>query len=268
MNAHKIPCTVGMLTFNSDATLKVALESVCGFAEVIICDGGSTDETLSLARAYGARVIVQSPEFKGEDNKIIDFAGVRNQTLQVASYPWFFYLDSDEVMTSVLEAEIGSIISSGHPAAAFWVPRKYQLDGVTVDCAATYPTNKQMRFFHRDAVTGFIKTIHERIAVKAGAPVVYLRNFMLVPMNPDPIFHRAKWQHYIELETVRRGKISLWEWFMVCAENFKISVLYLTRYASNLIFCRGKRLPWCLEWERHVYHLNICRRFWKMVGWR
>ena len=260
---NKIQCTVGILTFNSDATLKATLESVRGFAEVIICDGGSTDETLSLARAYGARVIVQSPEFKGEGNKIADFSGVRNQMLGAASYEWFFSLDSDELMTPALEAEIEVIVSSGHPAA-FWVPRKYTINGELIDCATTYPA-RQMRFFHRRSVNGFIKIIHEKIEVKSESPVFKLKNFMLVPFNPDPAFHRRKWQHYIELEAVRRGKISLWGWFISSAENFKISLLYVARFLKNLVFCRGKRMPWRLEWERHVYHVNICRKFWKLL---
>lgn len=262
--ANKIQCTVGILTFNSANTLKETVESVRNWGEIIICDGGSTDETLSLARAYGAKVIVQDPQFKGEANKIIDFAGVRNQTLAMATYPWFFYLDSDELMTPDLEGEINSIISSGHPATAFWVPRKYTLNGEIVDCASTYPA-KQIRFFHHGSVIGFIKTIHERIEVRQGVPVFSLRSFMLVPMNSNPAFHRSKWRHYIELEVARRGKISLWQWFAVCVENLKISTLYLFRYFRNLFFCRGKRLPWSLELERHVYHINICRRFWKLV---
>lgn len=265
MNQSKIKCTVGILTFNSAETIKSALQSVANFSEVIICDGGSVDETLSLARAYGAKVIVQAPEFKGESNRLVDFSGARNQMFSAAANLWFFYLDSDELMTVALETEIASIIASGHPTAAFWVPRKYQLQGETVDCAATYPT-KQMRFFHRDAVVGFIKTVHERIEAKTGAPVLALRNFMLVPVNPNPAFHRSKWDHYIELEAARRGKISPWGYLLVCAENLKISLLYGFRYFRNLFFCRGKRLPWRLEWERHVYHINICRRFWKMLG--
>jgi len=260
----KIQCTVAILTFNSGQTIKAALDSVEHFSEIIICDGGSTDETLALARAYGAKVLVQAPEFKTDDNKISDFAGVRNQTLAAATNKWFFYLDSDELMTPILEEEIDSLVSSGHPGAAFWVPRKYTLNGSVIDCASTYPT-KQMRFFHRDSVNGFIKTIHERIEVKSGVQVGTLDNFMLVPMNPDPAFHRAKWRHYIELEAERRGPISFWEWLLVCYENAKISALYGFRYLRNRLFCRGTRLPWQLERERHIYHIDICRRFWKLV---
>ncbi len=255
---------MGILTFNSGATLKAALESVINFAEIIICDGGSTDETLALARAYGTKIIVDAPEFKDEGNRTYDFSGIRNQTLSVASHQWFFYLDSDELMTPALEAEIETLISSGHPAAAFWVPRKYTIGGELVKCAATYPT-RQMRFFHLDAVKGFIKIVHEKIEVKEGALVFELRNCMLVPFNPDPAFHRRKWERYIELEAIRRGKISLGGWLLSCVENFKISTLYAFRYIRNLFFCRGKRMPWRLEWERHVYHINICRRFWRLL---
>ena len=260
----KISCTVAILTFNSASTLKEALESVKNFAEVLICDGGSTDDTLGLARAFGAKVLIQDSGFKNSDNKIIDFAGVRNQTLHGATYPWFFYLDADELMTVDLEEEIQSLVVSGHPTSAFWVPRKYVIGSTVIECAATYPT-KQMRFFHRDAVKGFIKSIHERIEVKTGVQIATLENFMLVPFNPDPAFHRAKWAHYVELETVRRGTISFFGWLMVCSENFKISALYTFRYFRNLLFCKGTRLPWKLEWERHMYHVNICRRFWQLL---
>lgn len=260
MNNRKIQCSVGILTFNNAATLKLALESVKNFAEIIVCDGGSTDDTLSLARAFGAKVIVQAPQFKGEDNRVIDFSGVRNQLIESASYPWFFSLDSDEIMTSGLEEEINSIIVSGHLASAFWVPRKYMLDGEIVDCAATYPT-KQMRFFHRDAVSGFIKTIHERVKVRPGIAILSLRNYMNVPINPDSSFHRRKWAHYIDLELIRCGHVSFWRWLYMCFENGKISILYLWRYFRNLFFCRGKKMPWSLEWERHRYHFDSCRRF-------
>ncbi|MSU54987.1 MAG: glycosyltransferase [Candidatus Taylorbacteria bacterium] len=257
--AIKIQCTIGILTFNSERTIKETLESVKNFSEIIICDGGSTDETLSLARAYGARIIVQDPEYKNRNNQIVDFAGVRNQMLAVTNCQWFFSLDSDELMTQKLEMEIEVVVSSKHPATTFWVPRKYTLSGEVVDCAATYPT-KQMRFFHLGAVNGFIKTIHERIEVKQGSPVSSLENFMLVPMNPDPLFHRMKWSHYVDLELVRRQRISFYEWLLLCLENSKISLLFIYRYARNLFFCKGKKIPWSLERERHIYHIDMCKR--------
>ena len=254
----KISCTVAVLTKNSATTLSRALESVEDFTEVLVCDGGSTDRTLDIARAFGARIIPQDPAFKDAEGKIKDFAAVRNQTLRASTQEWFFYLDSDEVMTPELAAEIHSDILQ-NVRTSVWVERKYEIDGKIIDCAATYPT-RQMRFFHKDAVTEFIKPIHERINQKQGAVIKTTEHFMLVPVSPDPRVWREKWKHYIALEAARRGKISFADWLGVCAENCKISALYLFRYGRGLIFCRGKtRMPWRLEWERHVYHWSLCK---------
>ncbi|MBU6390291.1 glycosyltransferase [Patescibacteria group bacterium] len=264
----KIPVTVAVLTFNSGETLARALESVKDFAEIIVCDGGSNDETLNIARTYGARIISQDPGFKNGEKKIIDFAGVRNQTLAAASHGWFLYIDSDEYIGKEVAEEIGEIAAAGAAPAAYWVPRRYVLNGQTIDCAATYPGNKQIRFFHRDAVNKFVKTIHEKIELKQNAPVKVFAGPMFVPLSPDPMEMRRKWEHYITLECARRGRITFWQWLLVCTENAKISALYLFRFLRNLMFCRGARLPWRLERERHIYHVNICRRFWHLIGAR
>lgn len=261
VNNEKIPCTVAVLTHNSEKMLKAALESVKDFAEIIVCDGTSTDRTLDIARAYGARVLPQDPAFKDKEGRIADFAAVRNQTLYAATYDWFFYLDSDELMTPELVSEIKGFIAKSEPKAV-WVDRKYQLEGKTVERAATYPT-RQMRFFHKSAVTGFIKPIHERINPKPGAVIKKTKNFMLVPISPDPLVWREKWKHYIALEVARRGKISFCQWLLVCLENLKISLLYLIRYLFLVAPSRGTKMPWALEWERHVYHWSLCTALWK-----
>ncbi|MBU6323773.1 glycosyltransferase, partial [Patescibacteria group bacterium] len=92
----KIPCSVEIVTRNSGATLRRALESVKDFAEVLVVDGGSTDDTLAIAHEYGAKIILQDPAFLDGEGRIADFSGVRNQGLAAAREPWFFFLDSDE----------------------------------------------------------------------------------------------------------------------------------------------------------------------------
>lgn len=257
----KIPCTVAVLTLNNERTLARALASAGDFAELLVCDGGSSDRTRAIARAQGARVISQDPECKDAAGRIIDFAGVHNQALRASSFDWHFYLDSDEALTPELVGEIRGIVANGAPAV-YWVDRKYELEGRIVDCAATYPT-RQMRLFHKNSVTGFIKPIHERIAPKPGAALQKTENFMLVPISADPRVWRQKWEHYIALEVARRGKISLWQWLSVCFESMKISALYALRFTFRVLFCRGTKMPWRLEWERHMYHWNLCRALWR-----
>ncbi len=261
---EKILCTVGILTFNSSGSIKDTIEAVKDFNEIIVCDGGSTDNTLEIVKGYGCKIIFQDPKFKRADNKIKDFSGVRNQILDSASYKWFFYIDSDELLSRELIEEISGIISGGVLPTAFWIPRKHTIDGHIIDCAATYPS-KQMRLFHRDRVNRFVKTIHERIEVKEGTLVSQLNNVMLIPMTTDISAIHRKWNYYLDLEEEKFGKITLWRWLTLCAENLKVSVLYLFRFVRNLFFCRGRRMPLRLELQRYLYHINFCRRLFNNI---
>lgn len=260
-----IPCSVAILTFNNEATVSRALESVKDFDDIIVCDGGSTDRTLKIANSYGAMIISQDGAYKFPNNKIRDYSGVRNQTLNAAKYKWFFFLDSDEYLTQEIVAEVKSVVSDKQtPPAAYWVPRKYVLNGEVIRCATTYP-NRQMRFFHRGATERFIKEVHERIKVKDGATVLMLKEHMLVPMCDSIAEVRKKWRYYADLEATRPNVINLWLVCKVIYGNVKISTLFILRYIRNVFFCRGPRVPFVHEMERHVYHIQIISAFLKRM---
>jgi glycosyltransferase involved in cell wall biosynthesis len=102
---RKIPATLTVLTKNSGKTLEKALESAKDFDDIIVCDGGSTDNTLDIARRFGANIISQDKALL-ENGKIFDYAGVRNQTFDAAKHNWIFWLDSDEFASYELVAAI------------------------------------------------------------------------------------------------------------------------------------------------------------------
>lgn len=260
MTKDKIQCTVAIITYNSGRTLRFALDSVKDFAEIIICDGGSTDDTLLIAKEYGAVVIYDDPAFKDKDGKLINYAGVRNQTLKKSTYQWFFYIDSDEYITKDLAKEIGYKIASRDPVA-FWVPRLYVIDGEIIKCASTYP-NVQMRLFHKESVTGFVKEAHERIDPKKDAKISRLSNYMMVPMDSIEDL-RKRWDNAIKIEILRRQPITKKQCLHTSIKPILISVLYFLRFIRNILFCRGKHMPIVYEWERHVYHFKLILGLWK-----
>ena len=159
----KFPCTVGILTFNNEDTLRRTLESVQDFDDIVICDGGSTDRTREIAREFGARIIEQGALFKDAQGRLKDYGGVRNQCLDAARYDWFLYVDSDETISEGLREDIRSITAGKDGALVYKVPIGIMMDGKYLKYSSNYP-GYQYRFFNRHSGARFVKAVHERIS--------------------------------------------------------------------------------------------------------
>ncbi len=257
--SKKIKCTIGILTFNSGKTLKRCLDSVKYFDEIIICDGGSSDDTLLIAKQYDCVIASQDKKFKYKNGTIRDFSGVRNQIINIATHQWLGFVDSDEYFTPALVEEVRETIASYVPAA-YWIPRKYIFRDKIVECAVTYPS-QQMRFFHRSVIKGFEKEVHERVGLKQGVPVKTLSNFILVPTEESINVLRRKQDRYIAIDVERSPDISLWRYFIILLINIKIITLYLYRLLRNAIFCCGEKLPLRYELNAILYHIKLMLAF-------
>jgi len=81
--------SLSMIVRDEAAQIEDCLRSVQGFVdEMVVVDTGSTDNTVALAQALGARV--EEIDWPG------DFAPARNQALQWVSGDWVLVLDADE----------------------------------------------------------------------------------------------------------------------------------------------------------------------------
>lgn len=248
-----IPCAAAILTHNSAESLPRALKSVKRFSEVLICDGYSTDHTREIAAQHGARIIDQDRNFLNSAGRIIDYAGVRNQTLAAAREQWFLFLDSDEYLSDALIEEIAGVVA-GEPVA-YWMPRTYVLNGTVIDCASTYP-NRQLRLFHVSVVERFIKEVHERIAVREGVEARTLRQSLMTPLPSTPAAMVAKWRGYLAIEKQRRPAISLRRWMLAAVRETAVAGLLSVRMVRGF-FCRGVRLPLRFEIVRLWYQWRL-----------
>ena len=112
--------TAYIIAYNEAAKIEAAVSSVLWADEVLVADSNSTDNTVALAQALGARV-VQVP-FHG-------FGDLRNRTIEHCSHEWIFSLDSDERCTPEARDEILALIA-GEPAHdAYLVPRRSYMMG-------------------------------------------------------------------------------------------------------------------------------------------
>ena len=88
-----LPLSVCMIVRNESLHLPKALASVQGIAaEIVVVDTGSTDDTVAIATAMGAKVL----HFDWTD----DFAAARNSALEAATHPWILSLDADQILAS------------------------------------------------------------------------------------------------------------------------------------------------------------------------
>ena len=86
---------------NEGEKLASCIESAKGIcSEVIVCDSGSTDNTVEVAEKLGAKVI---------QHDFIGFADQKNYALDACTGKWALSLDADEVLTKELAEEISAI---------------------------------------------------------------------------------------------------------------------------------------------------------------
>jgi glycosyltransferase involved in cell wall biosynthesis len=247
-NLQSIPCTVSILTFNRAKTLRKTLESVKRFQEIIVCDGGSSDGALDVAREYNCKIIHQDNKYKFPNNKISDFSGVRNQCIEAATYDWFLYVDSDEILSDELVEEIADIVTKDRREfGAYKTLRKYILEtGEMVERASTYP-NYQIRFFNLKYVNGFVKRVHERIDVKEDCRVGVLEKAQYVPLETIDSL-RMKWDGYNEMQVagIRRRNA---KYFFRKIKSKVIKIFKrIAKYVYTLIFKKGKMMPFRYEY--------------------
>lgn len=159
----KIPCSVGILTLNSEKTLRRCLESVKNFAEIIVCDGNSTDGTFAIAREYGCKIVKQYESDKPNLRCDADKANVRTKNMNAASFDWYVFLDSDDALSPEVVQEIKKIAESKNPEYQIYrMPMRIFIGGREIKHSSNYPMH-QIRFFNRKTGAYFRNPVHERI---------------------------------------------------------------------------------------------------------
>ncbi|EFB31912.1 glycosyltransferase, group 2 family protein [Segatella oris F0302] len=131
--------TVIINTYNAERHLKVVLESVKGFDEVLVCDMESKDHTIEIARSYGWRVIT----FPKGTHHIVEPA--RQFAIDRASNPWVLIVDADEVVSEALRNYLYEAIGEKDCPDAIAIPRK------------NYFMGKMMHSCYPDYVLRFLK---------------------------------------------------------------------------------------------------------------
>jgi glycosyltransferase involved in cell wall biosynthesis len=128
-----MPASVLILTLNEEINLDACLASLAWCDDIVVYDSFSTDRTLEIARAHGARVV----------QRVFDnWSAHQNWAVQNIEfkYPWVLYLDADERCDAELRDDVMLKAQSDAPEAAFRIRRKDFYMGRWLKHAQLYPS--------------------------------------------------------------------------------------------------------------------------------
>lgn len=216
--------SVVLATFNEEKNIARCLESVKELAsEIVVVDGSSADNTVEIAKSFGAEVIVTDnpPIFHINKQKAID----------LAKNDWILQLDADEVVTASLTEEIvkvtkmsgqqlmsyqqnlpskklfdrhlklieqrdGKVGDSKGPFNAFFIPRRNYFLGKYLKYGGTYP-DPAIRLIRKGKAYLPCKSVHEQMVVEGR--VGWLENYMLHKDSPTFTRYLERNNRYINL---------------------------------------------------------------------
>ncbi len=159
--------SVYILTYNEAEKIEAALSTVLWADEVVVIDSFSTDRTVEIANALGARV-VQVP-FNG-------FGDLRNRAIEACTHDWIFSLDADERCTEEVRDEILDLLAGSPPHDTYLVPRRSYMMGRWIRGSGWYPNFRQPQFFRKGAMRYTLEPVHEGYEILNGKPLGTLNN--------------------------------------------------------------------------------------------
>lgn len=166
--------SVIIITKNEEAAIGRCLESVAWADEIIVLDSGSSDRTVEICRARGAKVTVTG-DWPG-------FGPQKSRALSQATGDWVFSLDADEWVSPSLAEEIRRRINEPDSLAGFEVPRLSSFCGRFMRHAGWWPDHV-LRLFRKGQARFSDDRLHERVI--ADGPVGRLRGVLLHESFPD-----------------------------------------------------------------------------------
>ncbi|KPJ35817.1 LPS biosynthesis protein [Burkholderia multivorans] len=144
---------VALIALNASARLAQCLDALTFVDDIVVIDGGSTDDTVAIAQAHGARVIVER-DWPG-------FGPQKNRALDALDTDWILSLDTDEVVSPELARSIREAIRT--PAAdVYALDRLSSFCGRWIRHSGWYP-DWVPRLFRRGTARFSDDLVHERL---------------------------------------------------------------------------------------------------------
>jgi len=157
---NRVPVSVFIIARDEADRIARAIESVRDWAdEVIVIDSGSTDDTVTVSQALGARVEFRAWQGYGPQ-KVYGESLCRND--------WVLNIDADEELSLELQQEIQSLFTHGGPACGAYTVPILPLYNFQAHAHRWTVHHHPVRLYRR-SVAGFKDSpVHDTVVVRTG----------------------------------------------------------------------------------------------------
>ncbi|MCE1239396.1 MAG: glycosyltransferase family 2 protein [Azonexaceae bacterium] len=186
MPTQRQPLSVAIITLNAAAQLAACLDSAAFADDIVVIDSGSTDGTVELAEARGARVVQQD---------WLGFGPQKQFAVEAAKHDWVLCLDADERVSPELRAGIENALLAPS-TAAFRFARCNRFLGRYLKHGEGYP-DWSLRLFDRRRARWSADAVHEKVV--ADGPVGTLAGDLLHDSAETLAIYLTKQNRYTSL---------------------------------------------------------------------
>ncbi|HEV8200349.1 MAG TPA: glycosyltransferase family 2 protein [Candidatus Polarisedimenticolia bacterium] len=156
------PLSVIIPTFNEEETIEDCLASVAFADEVLVVDSFSTDRTVEIARARGARVVQREYGYSAQQ---------KNWAIPQARHEWVLLVDADERVAPGLRQELQELLARGPSADGYWIRRANHFLGKRIRHCG-WGTDRVIRLFRRDVARYQDRQVHAEIDLPGPLPTL------------------------------------------------------------------------------------------------
>lgn len=188
--------TATIITLNEEANIGACLESLRWVDEIIVSDSNSSDATVEICKAYGARVFT---------DEWLGFGAQKNLCQSRASHEWILNIDADERIAPGLDEEIREVLREGK-AVGYYVPRKNYFGDKWIRRCGWYP-DYNLRLYKKETGRFSERAVHE--AVEVSGPTARLTNPLIHKTYKDVRDYLTRMERYSSLavdEMIKEGR--------------------------------------------------------------